>query len=60
MDWLQLLNLLLVPVTGAVWWMVVAVYRLVRVVEEVPIIKQRVARLEKRCFNIDGLPADQS
>ncbi len=56
MDWLPflpLLNLLVVPMVGVA-------LRLDRTMRDIPIIKQRVGRLEKQVFGIDGLPADRS
>ncbi len=56
MDWLPylpLLNLLLVPLIGAI-------LRLVWAVRDIPIMKQRIGRLEKHAFGLDGLPADFS
>ncbi len=53
LPYLPLLNLLLVPLMGSI-------LRLIWVVRDVPIIKQRVARLEKHAFGIDGLSADQN
>ncbi|MDE3038935.1 MAG: hypothetical protein KGJ21_10875 [Pseudomonadota bacterium] len=53
LQYLPLLNLLLVPVVGIMW-------RIALVVRDVPVIKQRVARLEKHAFGIDGLDADRA